>query len=360
MDRQFHCCCLFFKEAEKGQRSGSTIRRLYALLGVGVLDHCNHCGAVRIRRSGHCRGRNCQASVLHLSRDLRDHANHGAHAQGWRAASVAGVAPAETALRSGRRRLRRRYSFLLIQVQSSLDGTFLVLVPRSKRAFDNSHGKLYSQFTRGILMNSNRLISTLAAFLYVGSLALAQNGQGTYQDQGDRGSVTVPAGTEISVRTNEAIDSQNASEGQHYSATVLQDIRGGAGETLIPKDSNADLVIRRVNSGGTIQSGNVVLDLDSITVNGRRYRVSTEDLKQSGSGGIGKNRRTAEMVGGGAALGTLLGAIAGGGKGAAIGAVAGAGAGGTAQVLTKGKTVKVPAETILRFQLDRPLHLSGY
>jgi len=212
-------------------------------------------------------------------------------------------------------------------------------------------------------MNSNRLISTLAvaAFLYVGSLAFAQNGgQGTYQDQGDRGSVTVPAGTEISVRTNEAIDSQNASEGQHYSATVLQDIRGGAGETLIPKDSNADLVIRRVNSGGTIQSGNVVLDLDSITVNGRRYRVSTEDLKQSGSGGIGKNRRTAEMVGGGAALGTLLGAIAGGGKGAVIGAVAGAGAGGTAQVLTKGKTVKVPAETILRFQLDRPLHLSGY
>jgi hypothetical protein len=212
-------------------------------------------------------------------------------------------------------------------------------------------------------MNSNRRISTLAAvaFLYVSWLAFAQNGgQGTYQDQGDRGSVTVPAGTEISVRTNEAIDSQNASEGQHYSATVLQDIRGGAGETLIPKDSNADLVIRRVNRGGTVQSGNVVLDLDSITVNGRRYRVSTEDLKQSGSGGIGKNRRTAEMVGGGAALGTLLGAIAGGGKGAAIGAAAGAGAGATAQVLTKGKTVKVPAETILRFQLDRPLHLSGY
>src|SRR5437773_11172213 len=94
-----------------------------------------------------------------------------------------------------------------------------------KRAFDNSHGKLYSQFTRGILMNSNRLISTLAvaAFLYVGSLALAQNGQGTYQDQVDRGSVTVPAGTEISVRTNESIDSQNASAGQNYSATLLPD-----------------------------------------------------------------------------------------------------------------------------------------
>ena len=66
--------------------------------------------------------------------------------------------------------------------------------------------------------------------------------------------------------------------------------------------------------------------------------------------GIGANRRTATMVGGGAALGTLLGAIAGGGKGAAIGAVAGAVAGGAAQVLTRGKEVNVPAET----ELDVP------
>ena len=48
---------------------------------------------------------------------------------------------------------------------------------------------------------------------------------------------------------------------------------------------------------------------------------------------------------------------AGGGKGAAIGAVAGAAAGGTAQVLTKGKEVKIPAETTLRFRIDQPLNL---
>ena len=114
-----------------------------------------------------------------------------------------------------------------------------------------------------------------------------------------------------------------------------------------------------MTEGGTLSSGNFVLDLESVSVNGRRYMVSTTDLEK-GDRGIGKNKRTAEYVGGGAALGTLLGAIAGGGKGAAIGAAAGAGAGGTVQVLTKGKTVKVPAETILRFQLDRPLHLNGY
>jgi len=66
------------------------------------------------------------------------------------------------------------------------------------------------------------------------------------------------------------------------------------------------------------------------------------------------------MVGGGALLGTLLGAIAGGGKGAAIGLLAGAAAGGTAQVLTKGREVRVPAETVLTFRLDQPLNLELY
>jgi len=63
------------------------------------------------------------------------------------------------------------------------------------------------------------------------------------------------------------------------------------------------------------------------------------------------------MIGGGAALGTLLGAIAGGGRGAVIGAIAGAAAGGAVQVLTKGKEVNVPAETILTFRLDQPITL---
>jgi hypothetical protein len=168
----------------------------------------------------------------------------------------------------------------------------------------------------------------------------------------------VPTGTEIAVRTNDAVDSQNVSEGQTYSATVLQDIKGTAAEMLIPKGSDAQLLIRQVNSGGATGSPQLILDLQSITVNGRRYRVSTEDISQSSNAGIRKNRRTAEMVGGGAVLGTLLGAIAGGGKGAAIGAVAGGAAEGVQpRSLTKGRQIKVPAETILRFQLDRPLHL---
>jgi hypothetical protein len=169
--------------------------------------------------------------------------------------------------------------------------------------------------------------------------------------------MTIPDGTEIIVRTNETIDSTTANEGQSYSGVVQEAVTDPDGRTLIPKGSEARLVVRRASTGGTTGSPQLALDLESINIRGRRYEVNTADVEQGSNRGIGKNKRTGEYVGGGAVLGTLLGAIAGGGKGAAIGAVAGAAAGGTAQVLTKGKEVKIPAETTLRFRLDQPLTL---
>jgi outer membrane lipoprotein SlyB len=119
------------------------------------------------------------------------------------------------------------------------------------------------------------------------------------------------------------------------------------------------LVLRDVNQGGVTHNPELTLDLQSIKVGNRRYNVNTADVSQKGEGSLGANKRTAEMVGGGAALGTLIGAIAGGGKGAAIGAAVGAAGGAGTQILTRGKTVKVPAETTLRFRLDEPLELSA-
>jgi hypothetical protein len=169
--------------------------------------------------------------------------------------------------------------------------------------------------------------------------------------------VIIPEGSEIQVRVNEEVDSRTAAEGRSYSAEIYRDIVDQNGSVLITRGSNAELVIREMKQGGTTGSPQLVLDLQSVVVNGQRYLVSTTDVGQSNREGIGANRRTAEMVGGGAALGTLLGAIAGGGKGAAIGAIAGAAAGGAVQVITKGDQVRVPAETILTFDLDQPLRL---
>jgi hypothetical protein len=169
--------------------------------------------------------------------------------------------------------------------------------------------------------------------------------------------MTVPAATEIAVRTNETIDSTTAREGQTFSAVLAGDVLGSSGEVLLPKGADAQLVLRQISTGGTTGSPDMTLALQSVNSSGHRYQVSAADIQQGNQSGIGKNRRTATMVGGGAALGTLLGAIAGGGKGAVIGAIGGAAAGGTAQVLTRGKNIKVPAETVLTFKLDEPLRL---
>ena len=170
--------------------------------------------------------------------------------------------------------------------------------------------------------------------------------------------VTLPAGTEIAVLTNEAIDSKTANEGQTFQADVAENVTNAAGAVVIPKGSEAELIIRKVASPGAVTGASeLALDLQSIKVGGRRYTISTTDVEQKGREGLGTNKRTAEMVGGGAVLGTLIGAIAGGGKGAAIGAAGGAAAGAGAEVLTRGKAVKVPAESKLRFKLDQPLHL---
>ncbi len=86
--------------------------------------------------------------------------------------------------------------------------------------------------------------------------------------------------------------------------------------------------------------------------------MSTEDAElENHKDGVGANRRTGEYVGGGAAIGAIIGAIAGGGKGAAIGGIVGAGAGAGTQIVTQGREVHVPAESVIRFRLDRPLRL---
>jgi hypothetical protein len=171
-----------------------------------------------------------------------------------------------------------------------------------------------------------------------------------------QGSKVIPTRTAIVIRTEEKIDSDNASSGQKFSAEVLDAVDDLAGGVAIPAHSKAKLLIVS-ESGGGAGSPYMYLDLDTVNISGKMHRVFTSELKESNDKGFGKNKRTAEFLGGGAALGGLFGAILGGGQGAAIGAASGAGGGFFGQLFTRGKQVKVPAETVLHFRLERPLVL---
>ena len=170
--------------------------------------------------------------------------------------------------------------------------------------------------------------------------------------------LTVPAGSTLEVRNNESIDSQTARTNQTFSAVLTRDLMDDQGRVAAPKGANATLIVREANDQGRMQGrSELVLDVASIEVDGRSYRVETKDLVERGKQGVGTNKRTAIYTGGGAALGSIIGAIAGGGKGAAIGAASGAGAGVGVQAVTRGKAVRVPSETILRFTIEQPVQI---
>lgn len=170
---------------------------------------------------------------------------------------------------------------------------------------------------------------------------------------------TLPVGTKVEVRTDENIDSRTAAEGQTYAAEIYRDVLDQGGDVVLPQGANAQLVIRSATRGGRISgTADLLVDLVSVSVGGRQYVVVSSDAERRGKPGLGANRRTAEYVGGVSALGAIIGAIAGQGQGAAIGAGAGAGAGAVAEVLTKGGAVQIPAETLLTFQLEKPLRIA--
>ena len=174
-------------------------------------------------------------------------------------------------------------------------------------------------------------------------------------------SYDVPAGTEVHVRTDQAINAktENVQPGARFPGTISRDVMGSNGQVIIPKGAPAQLAVVAVGNN----SNDMTLDLRSVDINGRHYRLETESTSAAGSsknGGLGANKRTGEYVGGGALAGTLIGALAGGGKGAAIGAILGAGAGAGTQVLTRGKELNVPAETELNFRLENGVHMAPY
>ncbi len=161
----------------------------------------------------------------------------------------------------------------------------------------------------------------------------------------------INAGTEITVRTTEAIDARSH-DGRVFTAVVDRNVPNSNGQRAIPRGSQVELLVREVNGG------DLILDLDSVVVHGERYGIRAEPTRLDTPGDSHDNgRHTATYAGGGALLGTIIGAIAGGGKGAAIGAATGAAAGIGAGVLTHGHEVRVPADSLLTFRLDRPLEV---
>jgi BON domain len=164
--------------------------------------------------------------------------------------------------------------------------------------------------------------------------------------------VQVPAGTTMSIRMIDGVDSSVNKTGEIFHASLELPIVVD-NDVVVPKGADVYVRLANASSAGHMSGkSDLRLELVKLEFQGQSYPLVSSTYSETGSP---RGKDTAKKVGAGAVLGTLLGAIAGGGKGAAIGAAAGAGAGGVYQAATHGKQVKVPSETKLDFQLEQPV-----
>ncbi len=191
---------------------------------------------------------------------------------------------------------------------------------------------------------SERVLSRIVARGSTASGVAAQNA----------GGVEVPAGTEITVRMIDSIDSEKSKPGDTFRASLDEPLRVGDRE-VAPKGADATVkLVQSKESGKLSGKTELTIELVSVTIGGRAVPFSTASVSQASASQTAKTAKTAATVG---AVGAVIGAIAGGGKGAAIGAGAGAAAGAGSQVLLGGQRVLIQPETLLTFRTASAVRL---
>lgn len=156
----------------------------------------------------------------------------------------------------------------------------------------------------------------------------------------------VPTGTTFDVRVNEALSSETAVTGDRFSGTLAEDMMVN-GQVVFARGSEVSgRVLTAKPSGRLSDSGELELSVNTISNGARAIAVSVKSFSVKGETHTKSNTT---KIGGGAALGAIIGAVAGGGKGAAIGATVGAAAGTGAAAATGRQEAKVATEAVLRF-----------
>lgn len=138
-------------------------------------------------------------------------------------------------------------------------------------------------------------------------------------------------GTQIQVRSDSRVDVSNWDRGRIYPAHVARDVYARDGDLAVPRGSEAELIVRQTGPD------QYMLDLESITINGRRYALDTS--------GPHYNMPQAEYQDGRGIVGAIVGAIAG--------------ANGE-QAETRGAEIRIPPGSLLTFQLQQPMHVVGW
>ncbi len=183
---------------------------------------------------------------------------------------------------------------------------------------------------------------------------------------------TVPADPVIRVRMDTELNSKTARVGDRFSTTVTEPVYGGGGGVdVLPVGSKVWGRVSSVRRAQRRTPGSITVAFNQVelpngarhTINGSLSSLQADDVNSDNEGtvsGRGNRKRDAVFIGGGAATGAIIGAIAGGGKGAAIGAILGGGLGTGARVYEREQEADVKSGTEFGVILNRGMSLPEY
>lgn len=177
---------------------------------------------------------------------------------------------------------------------------------------------------------------------------------------------TLPVGTPIRVKLDQALDTHQTRAGDNFSAHVSQPVMLN-GSVVVPAGASVQGFVLRADEPRRFKGRPVIqiktqalvmpdgqrYDLNATVVDTNRVGGSRVDEEGRIIGGTRTGRDNVEL-GAGTGAGGVVGAIAAGAKGGLIGAGAGAGV-ATAYWLTKRNSASLPQDTEIIFELGRPL-----
>jgi len=186
--------------------------------------------------------------------------------------------------------------------------------------------------------------------------------QGQYQQQPPASryapsTITLPAGTWVTIRVNEPLSSDHNQTGDAFTGTLAEPIIAN-GVLIARRGETVRGIVTEAQKAGHVSGvSHLRLELSEIQLaDGRQVQVKTRLIDRKGDTSYG---RDAFAIGATTATGAAIGAGVNGGVGAGVGAAAGLVVSTIGVLLTRGRATVVGPETPLTFATETPLTLDN-